>query len=209
MTTEPGPSPRAEPLPLILVVVVAVIPAAGAGGLWRPRSQGYRRPARWCAGGAPSCGPSTTWRRAPSGCSWWPRRSSPRGDTPAGGSPRPAMPAPVVWPGWSGRFSPSPTCPLPRWVTRGSAPVRGVCLFSSTSCAPVAQSWGVDELLTLVLAPLVTLAWVRSDTTEPTRAARQGDLAPGAELKAYNAHPAALSRRSRPTPTPPSPRSGA
>ena len=74
--------------------------------------------------------------------------------------------------------------------------------------------WGIGELPTLILALLVTLAWVRSDSAESQRLDRQADRDDDAELKAYNAHLNALSGRTGPsTPTPPSPqgqpRSGA
>jgi putative copper resistance protein D len=59
-----------------------------------------------------------------------------------------------------------------------------------------AVAWGIGELPTLVLALLVTLAWVRSDKAETTRLDRQADRDDDAELKAYNAHLSALSGRS-------------
>ncbi len=59
-----------------------------------------------------------------------------------------------------------------------------------------AVAWGIGELPTLILALLVTLAWVRSDTAESTRLDRQADRDDDAELKAYNAHLAAMSGRS-------------
>lgn len=68
-----------------------------------------------------------------------------------------------------------------------------------------AVAWGVGELPTLILAMLVTLAWVRSDAAETTRGDRQADRDDDAELKAYNAHLAAISRRADstgPTSTP-------
>jgi putative copper resistance protein D len=58
-----------------------------------------------------------------------------------------------------------------------------------------AVAWGVGELPTLFLALLVTLAWVRSDAAQTTRQDRQADRDDDAELKAYNAHLAAISRR--------------
>ena len=61
-----------------------------------------------------------------------------------------------------------------------------------------AVAWGVGELPTLILAMLVTLAWVRSDTAETKRLDRQADRDDDADLKAYNAHLAAISERSRP-----------
>ena len=69
-----------------------------------------------------------------------------------------------------------------------------------------AIAWGVGELPTLVLALLVTLAWVRSDDAESKRLDRQADRDDDAELKAYNAHLAAISGRSQITQpsTPPS-----
>jgi cytochrome c oxidase assembly factor CtaG/putative copper export protein len=56
-----------------------------------------------------------------------------------------------------------------------------------------AAGWGIDVIPTLVLALLVTLAWVRSDSAESTRLDRQADRDDDAELKAYNAHLGALS----------------
>lgn len=68
-----------------------------------------------------------------------------------------------------------------------------------------AIAWGVGEFPTLVLALLVTLAWVRSDSAESKRLDRQADRDEDAELKAYNAHLAEISERSRSdTPTSPS-----
>jgi len=58
-----------------------------------------------------------------------------------------------------------------------------------------AVAWSLGELPTLVLALLVTLAWVRSDAAETTRLDRQADRDDDAELKAYNAHLAAISRQ--------------
>ncbi len=55
------------------------------------------------------------------------------------------------------------------------------------------MAWGAGELPTLILALLVTLAWVRSDAAETTRLDRQADRDDDAELKAYNAHLAAIS----------------
>ena len=59
-----------------------------------------------------------------------------------------------------------------------------------------AVAWGIGELPTLILALLVTLAWVRSDAAETARLDRQADRDDDAELKAYNAHLAAISGRS-------------
>ena len=68
-----------------------------------------------------------------------------------------------------------------------------------------AVAWGFGELPTLILAMLVTLSWVRSDTAETKRLARQADRDDDADLKAYNALLAAISERSRPNgPTSPS-----
>ena len=70
-----------------------------------------------------------------------------------------------------------------------------------------AVAWGVGELPTLILALLVTLAWVRSYGAETKRLDRQADRDDDAELKAYNAHLAAISGRpatAEPT-SPPSP----
>ena len=61
-----------------------------------------------------------------------------------------------------------------------------------------AVAWGVGELPTLILALLVTLAWVRSDAAETKRLDRQADRDDDADLKAYNAHLAAISERSSP-----------
>ena len=58
-----------------------------------------------------------------------------------------------------------------------------------------AVAWGLGELPTLILALLVTLAWVRFDAAETTRLDRQADRDDDAELKAYNAHLAAISRQ--------------
>jgi len=60
-----------------------------------------------------------------------------------------------------------------------------------------AIAWGVGELPTLALALLVTLAWVRSDNAESKRLDRQADRDEDAELKAYNAHLASISKRPR------------
>ncbi|MEP7192005.1 MAG: cytochrome c oxidase assembly protein [Actinomycetota bacterium] len=56
-----------------------------------------------------------------------------------------------------------------------------------------AVAWGIGELPTLILALLVTLAWVRSDSAESTRLDRQAERDDDADLKAYNAHLSALS----------------
>jgi putative copper resistance protein D len=61
-----------------------------------------------------------------------------------------------------------------------------------------AVAWGVGELPTLLLALLVTLAWVRSDGAETKRLDRQADRDDDAELRAYNAHLAAISGRDGP-----------
>ena len=68
-----------------------------------------------------------------------------------------------------------------------------------------AVAWGIGELPTLILALLVTLAWVRSDSAESRRLDRQADRDDDAELKAYNAQLASMSQRpgdDRPTPPP-------
>ncbi|HZW44745.1 MAG TPA: cytochrome c oxidase assembly protein [Dermatophilaceae bacterium] len=62
-----------------------------------------------------------------------------------------------------------------------------------------AVAWGVGELPTLILALLVTLAWVRSDAAETKRLDRQADRDDDADLRAYNAHLAAISDRAEPT----------
>jgi cytochrome c oxidase assembly factor CtaG/putative copper export protein len=67
-----------------------------------------------------------------------------------------------------------------------------------------AVAWGIGEFPTLILALLVTLAWVRSDSAESTRLDRQADRDDDAELKAYNAHLSSLSDQpEHGTPTPP------
>jgi putative copper resistance protein D len=75
-----------------------------------------------------------------------------------------------------------------------------------------AVAWGIGELPTLILALLVTLAWVRSDRAESTRVDRQADRDDDAELRAYNAHLGALSGQSgdgaTKPPAPTRPRSG-
>jgi putative copper resistance protein D len=69
-----------------------------------------------------------------------------------------------------------------------------------------AVAWGIGELPTLILAMLVALAWVRSDSAETTRLDRQADRDDDAELRAYNAHLGALSGRpGHSAPTPPKP----
>ncbi len=64
-----------------------------------------------------------------------------------------------------------------------------------------AIAWGVGEVPTLVLAMLVTLAWVRTDRAETARLDRQADRDGGAALAAYNAElalrKAATDRRER------------
>ena len=66
-----------------------------------------------------------------------------------------------------------------------------------------AVAWGIGELPMLILALLVTLAWVRSDSAESTRLDRQAERDDDAELKAYNAHLSKLSGREPRVPTPP------
>jgi putative copper resistance protein D len=67
-----------------------------------------------------------------------------------------------------------------------------------------AVAWGIGEFPTLILALLVTLAWVRSDSAESTRLDRQADRDDNAELKAYNAHLSSLTGQpGHGTPTPP------
>ena len=71
-----------------------------------------------------------------------------------------------------------------------------------------AVAWGIGELPTLILALLVTLAWVRSDSAESRRLDRQADRDDDAELKAYNAQLASMSQRpgdGRPVPPLPPP----
>jgi putative copper resistance protein D len=65
-----------------------------------------------------------------------------------------------------------------------------------------AIAWGVGELPTLVLALLVTLAWLRADGAESKRVDRQADRDDDAELKAYNAHLASLAGQSSPAAQP-------
>lgn len=60
-----------------------------------------------------------------------------------------------------------------------------------------AVAWGLGEFPTLVLALLVTLAWLRDDTAEARRKDRQADRDDDAELKAYNAGLAALAAAGR------------
>lgn len=52
-------------------------------------------------------------------------------------------------------------------------------------------AWGTGELPTLILAMLVTADWLRQDTAEGKRQARQADRDDDAELKAYNEYLAA------------------
>lgn len=49
-------------------------------------------------------------------------------------------------------------------------------------------AWGVGELPTMVLALLVTLDWLRTDTREARRYDRRAERDDDAELAAYNAH---------------------
>jgi len=63
-----------------------------------------------------------------------------------------------------------------------------------------AAGWVIDVLPTLVLAMLVTRAWVGTDKAESTRADRQADRDDDAELRAYNAHLEVLSRRTASSP---------
>jgi cytochrome c oxidase assembly factor CtaG/putative copper export protein len=59
-----------------------------------------------------------------------------------------------------------------------------------------AVAWGIGELPTLILALLVALAWVRSDSAESIRLDRQADRDDDADLRAYNAHLSALAGES-------------
>ncbi len=68
-----------------------------------------------------------------------------------------------------------------------------------------AVAWGVGEFPTLILALLVTVAWVRSDSAETRRLDRQADRDDDADLKAYNAHLVAISGRAGDTQTTPPP----
>lgn len=56
-------------------------------------------------------------------------------------------------------------------------------------------AWGIGEVPTVVLALLVTLDWLRSDTRDAKRFDRQADRDHDAELTAYNEQLAQLSRR--------------
>ena len=62
-----------------------------------------------------------------------------------------------------------------------------------------AIAWGIGEFPTMVLALLVTLSWIRSDTATARRKDRQADRDDDAELRAYNQRLAALARGRRPT----------
>jgi len=68
-----------------------------------------------------------------------------------------------------------------------------------------AVAWGLGELPTLILALLVTLAWVRTDAAETKRHDRKADRDDDAELKAYNAHLAVISERANRPGSPSSP----
>ncbi|AKU19300.1 cytochrome C oxidase assembly protein [Luteipulveratus mongoliensis] len=59
-------------------------------------------------------------------------------------------------------------------------------------------AWGTGELPTLILALLVTADWLRQDTAEGKRQARQADRDDDAELKAYNEYLASQARRTQP-----------
>jgi putative copper resistance protein D len=61
-----------------------------------------------------------------------------------------------------------------------------------------AVAWGIGELPTVILALLVTLAWVRTDGAESKRLDRKADRDDDAELKAYNVHLSSLSGRPAP-----------
>lgn len=56
-------------------------------------------------------------------------------------------------------------------------------------------TWGVSELPSFILAMIVAVQWARADKIEGDRAARRAERDDDAELKAYNAHLAALSGR--------------
>ncbi|HET7475163.1 MAG TPA: bifunctional copper resistance protein CopD/cytochrome c oxidase assembly protein [Dermatophilaceae bacterium] len=60
-----------------------------------------------------------------------------------------------------------------------------------------AIAWGVGEVPTLVLAILVTVAWLRADAAESRRQDRQADRDDDAQLRAYNAALAARAGRAR------------
>ena len=68
-----------------------------------------------------------------------------------------------------------------------------------------AVAWGLGELPTLILALLVTVAWVRTDAAETKRHDRKADRDDDAELKAYNAHLAVISERANRPGSPSSP----
>ncbi|MGB5951155.1 MAG: cytochrome c oxidase assembly protein [Ornithinimicrobium sp.] len=57
-----------------------------------------------------------------------------------------------------------------------------------------AIAWGVGEMPTLALALLVTLDWMRRDERDAVRLDRQAERDDGAELAAYNARLAAMTR---------------
>lgn len=56
-------------------------------------------------------------------------------------------------------------------------------------------AWGIGELPTVVLAMMVTLDWLRSDSREAKRQDRKADRDGDADLAAYNEHLAELARR--------------
>ncbi|MDE9364617.1 cytochrome c oxidase assembly protein [Luteipulveratus sp. YIM 133132] len=58
-------------------------------------------------------------------------------------------------------------------------------------------AWGTGELPTLILAMLVTADWLRQDSAEGRRQARQADRDDDAELKAYNEYLASRSGSGR------------
>lgn len=58
-------------------------------------------------------------------------------------------------------------------------------------------AWGIGEFPSLVLALLVTLAWVRDDTHESRRLDRQADRDGDAQLAAYNARLAVIAEHDR------------
>jgi putative copper resistance protein D len=58
-------------------------------------------------------------------------------------------------------------------------------------------AWGIGDFPSLLLAMLVVLAWVKSDSAEARRHDRQADRDGDADLAAYNAELAALARQDR------------
>ncbi|MBM3669610.1 MAG: copper resistance protein CopD [Actinobacteria bacterium] len=57
-------------------------------------------------------------------------------------------------------------------------------------------AWGLSEIPTLIVLIVIAVQWARSDERDATRRDRQADRDDDAELRAYNAHLAQLSKRS-------------